>query len=212
MCWHTSRRMGPMAPRRTVDGRDHSPGSYLAVAPVVIVVGLGIVLLVALWASPAFATETPHVIVVTTERFTTPDSGVHVQVKVLDEANRPVDVDQPDELLEIRDQSGVSLPYRPSMEHTDIGAYETTLSFPHAGIFTIVTGPDEADVVRIPPRVTISVQRAVAGTLDPGSTVAAAALVLLGILGVILFGSRLRRPKGTRKVSPEPEAHDTWWW
>jgi len=176
------------------------------------VVGLGIVLSAVLWAGPALATGSPHVIIVTTERFTTPDSGVHVQVKVLDRANQPLDVDQPDELLEVRDQSGASLPYRPPMEHTDVGVYETTLSFPRAGIWTIITGPDEADMVRIPRQVTITVQRAVAGPLDPGSTVAAAALVLLGVLGVILFGNRLRRPKGTRKASPEPEAHDTWWW
>ncbi|NOY57200.1 MAG: hypothetical protein GXP34_14630 [Actinobacteria bacterium] len=184
-----------------------------AIAPILIVFGLGIVLFLALLAGPVLAAESPHTIVVTvTERAPQPDSLIHVQVKVLDEANQPMDVDRPDELLEVRDESGASFPFRPFMERTDVGVYETTLSFPRAGIWTIIAGPDEADVVRLPRRVEISVRGDVAGPLDPGSTVATAALVLFGVLIVVLFGSRLRRSKGSRKASPEPGAHDTWWW
>jgi len=202
-----------MAPRRAVGGRDHSPRSHRVGVPVLGAIGLGIVLFPAPLAGPVLAAGSPHAIVVTvTERVPQPDSLVHVQVKVLDEANQPMDVDRPDELLEVRDQSGVSLPYRPLMERTNIGTYETTLSFPRAGIWTIIAGPGEADVVRLPPQVEISVRGDVAGPLDPRSTVATAALVLFGVLGVVLFGNRLRRLKGTRKASPEPEAHDTWWW
>lgn len=180
---------------------------------ILVVVGLGIALISAVSASPAFATGSPYVIVVTVSPpYPQPESPVHVQVKVLDETNQPIDVDQPDELLEVSDVSGVSLPFRPLMDQTGVGAYETTLSFPRAGIWTIIAGPDEADVVRLPPQVTIRVRGDAAGPLEPRSTVAVAALVLLGVLAVVLLGSRLRRAKGSRKASPEPEAHDTWWW
>lgn len=176
-------------------------------------VGLGIALVPAVSASPALATGSPHVVVLTVpEGFPRPEDVVRVKVKVLDQDNQPVDVDQPDELLEVRDKSGASLPFRPLMKQTGVGTYETDLSFPRPGIWTIVAGPDEADVVRLPPQVTIRVFGDVAGPLEPSSTVAVAALVLLGVLAVVLLGSRLRRAKGTRKALPEPEAHDTWWW
>ncbi len=159
------------------------------------------------------ASGSPHVLVISVpEGAPRPESPVHVEVKVFDSANQPVDADQPDELLEVRDESGVSLPYRPLMDKTGIGAYETTLSFPRAGIWTVIAGPDEADVVRYPRQVTIRVFGDVAHPVESKSTVAVAALMLLGVLIVVLLGSRLRRAKGARKAAPEPEAHDTWWW
>lgn len=177
-------------------------------------VGIGVVLVAVLSASPVLADGLPQVIIVTVaQRDTQPDTGVLVQVKVFDSANQPVDVDQPDELLDVHDDSSALSPrWRPLMEQTGVGSYETTLSFPHVGMWTIFVAPDEGDVARIPPVVTVRVSAKGAVSVSQGSIVAVAALVVLGVLAVVLFGGRLRRARGARKAAPEPEAHDTWWW
>ncbi|NIA25911.1 MAG: hypothetical protein GWP04_10140 [Gammaproteobacteria bacterium] len=177
-------------------------------------IGFGIALsLAVLSASPALAAGSPQTIIVTVgNRNPQPDHLVQVRVTVLDEADEPVNVDYPDELLEVRDDSGMSLPFRPKMRQTYVGVYETNLSFSRSGVWTIIVGPDETDVTTVPAQVKIFVRGRVTTSIGSESIAAAVALVLFVLLVVAVFGSRLRRLKRAAKEAPEPEAHDTWWW
>jgi hypothetical protein len=142
-----------------------------------------------------------------------PGGSVDVQITVHDGSGAPVDVDAPADLVEVRDDAGSSLPFRPLVERSGVGVYHAHASLSHSGTWTIVIAPDLTDVVKVPSLIHIAVAPPVSPAWpDYPTTIASISLVLVIVLAVALFQKRLRRSRRASKAPPEPEAHDTWWW
>lgn len=165
-------------------------------------------------ASAAFAAgEAATVIATVSERTVQPEQAIRITITVLDADNEPVDVDNPEGLVEIRDLTGNVAPYRPDVQRVQPGTYSATFVPVTEGTWEIVVAPDLGAVARVPSSLVVESTRLVSAKASrSGSTLATIALFVFIVLGAVFVTRSLRRPRGRRKASPEPEAHDTWWW
>lgn len=165
---------------------------------------------VCLPAPTASAGEATKVVVDLSQQDVDVGGYLDVTVHVYDAEGALVDVAGPNDLIEVRDDSGVSSSYRPPAQRISTGTYSAQLTFSHAGRWIIVAGPDmRTGNPGIPIQVSSDVSKV---ALDPATTTAAIALVVAGLLIVTLIGARVRKARLTAKARPNPEAHDTWWW
>ena len=165
-------------------------------------------------ASAAFAADEAAIVIATVpERTVQPDHAIWITITVLDAGNQPVDVDNPQGLVEIRDLTGNVAPYRPDVRRVQSGTYSATFVPVTAGTWEIVVAPDFAGVARVPSSIVVESTRLVSTRASrSGSTLATIALLVFVLLGAVFVVRAFRRPRSRRKASPEPEAHDTWWW
>lgn len=180
-------------------------GAFLTMLAAIFAVGV----------SPGVAAEgVPHTVIVTTEgREVIDGHQLRLAVKVFDDGNRPVDVDHPDDLIEVRDPTGEWPSYRIHLTWIGTGRYSGGIEFRTHGMWQIVVAPDwPDDLIRRPPIMDITVTRGRVRSIDPASTLAFVSLVVLIVSIVVVSKGWLRRPRQSAKGKPEPEAHDTWWW